>query len=50
MRKAIDVILTAHRPYPAFVIDRHWTPPTTPQCPATYPPSRRTGAASRQLP
>jgi transcriptional regulator with XRE-family HTH domain len=25
IRKAIDVILTAHRPYPAFVIDRHWT-------------------------
>ena len=25
IRKAIDVILTVHRPFPAFVVDRHWT-------------------------
>ena len=25
IRKAIDVILTVHRPLPAFVVDRHWT-------------------------
>jgi transcriptional regulator with XRE-family HTH domain len=25
IRKAIDVILSVHRPFPAFVVDRHWT-------------------------
>ena len=24
-RKAIDVVLEGHKPYPAFAIDRHWT-------------------------
>lgn len=24
VRRALDFILTAHRPYPAFAIDRHW--------------------------
>jgi transcriptional regulator with XRE-family HTH domain len=25
VRKAIDLVLTGHEPYPALVIDRHWT-------------------------
>jgi hypothetical protein len=25
IRKAIDVILTVHRPSPTLVVDRHWT-------------------------
>ena len=24
-RRAIDVLLKGHEPYPAFAVDRHWT-------------------------
>lgn len=25
VRKAVDMVLAAHQPYPAFAVDRHWT-------------------------